>query len=189
MMTDTDRSFASALRPGAGWGWILAYGVLSALIGIAAFLFPVPATLAATLVIGAFFIAAGLVSIGAGIFGKGHEGRGYAIGFGILSLIIGLIMAFEPATGAISLTLLVAVWLALRGALEIGLGVRMRRRRGWMIALGVLNIILALFVLATLPWSAMTLPGYILGISFLFGGITSIASALDHKKGASAFAL
>ena len=30
-MTDTDRSFATALRPGAGWGWILAYGVLSAL--------------------------------------------------------------------------------------------------------------------------------------------------------------
>lgn len=188
-MTDTDRSFAASLRPGAGWGWILAYGILSALLGLAAFLFPVPATFAATLVIGAFLIASGLVSIGAGIFGKGHEGRGYAIGFGIVSLIIGLIMAFEPATGAISITLLIAAWLALRGVLEIGLGARMRRRRGWMIALGVLNIILALFVLATLPWSAMTLPGYILGLSFLFGGITSIASALDHKKGASAFSL
>ncbi len=77
-----------------------------------------PATLAATLVIGAFFLAAGIVSIAAGIFGKGHEGRGYAIGFGLVSLIIGLIMAFEPATGAISITLLVAVWLGLRGALE-----------------------------------------------------------------------
>lgn len=187
-MTDTDRSFATALRPGAGWGWILAYGILSALLGLAAFLFPVPATLAVTLVIGAFFIAAGIVSIAAGIFGKGHEGRGYAIGFGLVSLIIGLIMAFEPATGAISITLLVAVWLGLRGALEIGLGARMRRR-GLMIALGVLNILLALFVLATLPWSAMTLPGYILGLSFLFGGITAIASALDHKKGASAFSM
>ena len=188
-MTDTDRSFATPLRPGAGWGWILAYGVLSALLGLAAFVFPVPATLAATLVIGAFFLASGLVSIGAGIFGKGHEGRGYAIGFGILSLIIGLIMAFEPATGAISITLLVAVWLGLRGVLEVVLGTRMRRRRGLMIALGVLNILLALVVLATLPWSAMTLPGYILGLSFLFGGITAIASALDHKKGASAFSI
>ncbi|MFN3677697.1 MAG: HdeD family acid-resistance protein [Sphingomonas pseudosanguinis] len=188
-MTDTDRSFATALRPGAGWGWILAYGVLSALLGLAAFVFPVPATLAATLVVGAFLIASGLVSMGAGIFGKGHEGRGYAIGFGLVTLIIGLIMAFEPATGAISITILVAVWLGLRGALEIGLGAKMRRRRGWMIAMGVLNIILALFVLATLPWSAMTLPGYIVGISFLFGGITAIASALDHKKGASAFSM
>ncbi|WP_230481699.1 HdeD family acid-resistance protein [Sphingomonas sp. Leaf21] len=188
-MTDTDRSYATAARPGAGWGWILAYGVFSALLGLAAFVFPVPATFAATLVIGAFFIATGIVSIGAGLFGKGHEGRGYAIGFGIVSLVIGLVMAFEPATGAISITLLVAAWLILRGVLEIGLGTRMRRRRGWMIGLGVLNILLAVFVLATLPWSAMTLPGYILGLSFLFGGVISIASALDHKKGASAFSM
>lgn len=176
-------------RVGSGWGWILGYGMLSAAIGVAAFAWPFSATLAATLVIGACFIAAGIVSIGAGIFGQGHEGRGYAIGFGLLSLFIGLIMAFEPATGALSLTLLVAVWLGLRGILEIVWGRRMRRGRGAMFALGALNIVLALVVLATLPWSALTLPGYILGLSFLFGGITAIVSALNHKKGADAFAL
>ncbi len=37
--------------------------------------------------------------------------------------------------------------------------------------------------------SALTLPGYILGISFLFGGITSIAAALAHRKGEPAFAV
>ncbi len=97
--------------------------------GLAAFLFPVPATLAATLVIGAFFIASGIVSIGAGIFGKGHEGRGYAIGFGLVSLIIGLVMAFEPATGHLDHAAGRGVAGASR-ALEIGLGARMRRRRG-----------------------------------------------------------
>ncbi|MGR6327948.1 HdeD family acid-resistance protein [Sphingomonas sp. XXL09] len=189
-MTDA-RSFTDPLATGsagAGWGWILAYGVVSALLGLAAFAWPFAATLAATLVIGAFFIAAGIVSIGAGIFGKGHEGRGYAIGFGLLSLIVGLLMAFEPATGAFSLTLMVAIWLGVRGAMEIGLGARFRRGRGLMIALGVINILLAVYVLMTLPWSALTLPGFILGISFLFGGVTSIAAALNHRKGAPAFA-
>ncbi|MBI0474784.1 HdeD family acid-resistance protein [Sphingomonas sp. MA1305] len=189
-MTDA-RSFTNPLATGsagAGWGWILAYGVVSALLGLAAFAWPFAATLAATLVIGAFFIAAGIVSIGAGIFGKGHEGRGYAIGFGLLSLIVGLLMAFEPATGAFSLTLMVAIWLGVRGAMEIGLGARFRRGRGLMIALGVINILLAVYVLMTLPWSALTLPGFILGISFLFGGVTSIAAALNHRKGAPAFA-
>ena len=189
-MTDT-RSFTDPLATGsagAGWGWILAYGVVSAVLGLAAFAWPFAATLAATLVIGAFFIAAGIVSIGAGIFGKGHEGRGYAIGFGLLSLIVGLLMAFEPATGAFSLTLMVAIWLGIRGAMEVGLGARVRRGRGLMIALGVINILLAVYVLATLPWSALTLPGFILGISFLFGGVTAIAAALNHRKGAPAFA-
>ncbi len=189
-MTDS-RAATDPLRPaaaGAGWGWILAYGILSVVLGILAFLNPFAATYAATLVIGALFIAAGLVSVAAGFAGKDHEGRGYAIGFGVLSLLIGLLMAFNPVTGALSLTLMVAVWLGLRGALEVGLGARFKRGRGLMIALGVVNILLAIYVLATLPWSALTLPGFILGISFVFGGVASIASALNHKKGASAFA-
>jgi len=194
-MTDTPRDFASGATlgmgsvAGAGWGWILAYGILSVLLGIAAFVWPVPATFAATLVIGAFFIAAGALSIGAGLFGRGHEGRGYQIGFGLLSVVIGGILAFEPATGALSLTLLVAVWLGVRGAMELGFGFRMRRGKGAMIALGLIDVILAIVVLATLPWSALTLPGFILGISFLFGGIAAISSALAHKKGEPAFAV
>ena len=176
-------------RAGTGWGWIVGYGVLSAAFGVFAFVFPVVATVAATLVIGAFFIAAGLSSLFAGIFGKAHEGRGYQIGFAIISIIIGLIMALEPRTGALSLTLLVVIWLGMRGAMELIWGYRMKRSRGMMIGLGIVNILLALFVLATLPLSAMTLPGYILGISFLLGGVASIASGLNHKKGADAFAL
>ncbi|WP_271300688.1 HdeD family acid-resistance protein [Sphingomonas sp. CV7422] len=189
-MTDTSLN-QDPLHPpaaGAGWGWILAYGVLSIVLGMLAFLNPFAATYAATMVIGAFFIAAGLVSVAAGIAGKDHEGRGYAIGFGLLSLVIGLLMAFSPGTAAVSLTLLVAIWLGIRGALEIGLGARFRRGRGLMIALGVINILLAVYVLATLPWSALTLPGFILGISFLLGGVTALVSALHHKKGAKPFA-
>jgi uncharacterized membrane protein HdeD (DUF308 family) len=189
-MTDA-RAFTDPLSPqaaGAGRGWILAYGILSLVLGVLAFLNPFAATYAATLVIGAFFIAAGTVSVAAGIMGKGHEGRGYAIGFGVLSLVIGILMAFDPVSGALSLTLLVAVWLGIRGAMEIGLGARFNRGRGLMIALGAVNILLAIYVLATLPWSGLTLPGFILGISFVFGGVTAIMSALHHKKGAKPFA-
>jgi uncharacterized membrane protein HdeD (DUF308 family) len=91
---ETETTAAGTPRAGAGWGWILAYGVLSVVLGIMAFVSPFSATYAATLVIGAFLIAAGIVSIVSGFAGKGHEGRGYAIEFGLVSLVIGLIMAF-----------------------------------------------------------------------------------------------
>ena len=189
-MTDTMRD---PLQPGAtmgaGWGWIMAYGILSVLIGIAAFAWPFAATYAATLIVGAFLIAAGGVSIVSGIVAHDHHGRGYAIGFGILSLIIGLVMAFDPLSGAISLTVLVAIWLGVRGVMELLVGVRMRRARGLMIVLGIVNILLALYVVATLPWSALTLLGFILGVSFLFGGVTAIAAAAQHRKGAHAFSV
>src|SRR3546814_10748866 len=64
-----DTMTRDAAPMGAGWGWLLAYGLLSLILGVAAFLWPFSATIAATLIIGAFFIAAGIVSIGAGIFG------------------------------------------------------------------------------------------------------------------------
>lgn len=180
---------AATSQAGPGWGWILGYGVVSVLFGLYAFAFPLAATFAATLVVGAFFVAAGLVSIASGIAGRGHEGRVYAIVFGIVSVVIGLILALEPVTGALSLTLLVAVWLGMRGILELVFGFRLRRGKALMIVLGLINIVLALYVLATLGWSAAVLPGFILGISFLLGGVHSISAGLHHKKGAPAFAV
>lgn len=184
----TTADTAATPQAGPGWGWILAYGVLSVLFGLYAFAFPLAATFAATLVVGAFFVVAGIVSVASGIFAREHEGRAYLIIFGLVSVVIGLVLALEPATGALSLTLLVAVWLGVRGVLELVFGFGHRRGRALMIALGVVNILLALYVLTTLGWSAAVLPGFILGISFLLGGVHSISAGLHHKKRAAAFA-
>jgi len=190
---DTSNPFTppatAALRAGAGWGWILAYGILSALLGILAFLAPFSATLAATIGAGVMLVVAGGFSLAAGLFGRGHEGRVYSLALGALSLVVGLVTVFRPLTGAISLTLLIAAWLGARGVIELVLGSRYRSRRGWMLAMGVLNVVLAALIVWTVPFSALTLPGYILGLSFLFGGAAAIGAALHHRKGASAFAL
>ncbi|MBV8238018.1 MAG: DUF308 domain-containing protein, partial [Sphingomonas sp.] len=93
---------------------MLAYGIISLLVGMLAIAMPVPATFAATIVTGAYILAAGLASLLAGIFGKGYEGRFYAIAIGLISLIGGGIMMFQPTIGAASLTLLIASFLIVR---------------------------------------------------------------------------
>jgi uncharacterized membrane protein HdeD (DUF308 family) len=185
-----DEALDDETRPaGAGWGWLMAYGALSIVLGLAAFVEPYVATFAATLVVGAFFLIAGIASIAAGAMAGAREGRAYAILFGLVSLFIGAIMVFDPVSGALSLTLVVAIWLGVRGVMEFLWGVRFTRHRGWMIALGVVNVLLALVILATISWTALTLPGYILGISFLFAGMVEVTRALHHRKGAAAFAV
>lgn len=166
---------------GIGWGWILAFGIASLILGALAIFMPVPATFAATLVVGAYLVAGGIFSLLAGAFGHGHEGRGYAILFGLVSLIGGGIMIFEPTTGAFSLTLLLAIWLLARGVLELVWGFRFSRRRGLMIALGIVNLLLAAYIIYSMPISALTLPGMVLGVSFLFSGATWVMFALDHR--------
>lgn len=184
-----DETTIDDTRPaGAGWGWLMAYGVLSLFFGFLAFVWPFSATFAAAIVIGVFFLIAGIASIAAGVMAGAREGRLYAILFGIVSLFIGAIMAFDPLSGALSLTLVVAIWLGVRGVMEFLWGVRFARHRGWMIALGIVNIVLALLILATISWTALTLPGYILGISFLFAGIVEVSRASNHRKGTAAFA-
>jgi uncharacterized membrane protein HdeD (DUF308 family) len=178
----------SVSRSGAGWGWLLVYGIVSLVLGLLAFAWPFAATFAATFVISVFLIAAGAVSLAAGFFSRGHEGRGYTLFFGAITLAVGLFMAFQPVAGAISLTLLIGFWLLARGVMEIGFGVRLRRHRWLMLALGAVDILLALFVILRLPYAAMTLPGFILGLSFLFGGLVAIMQALAHRSGAAAFA-
>lgn len=174
-------------RAGAGWGWILLYGIASAVLGLLAFAWPFSATMAVTIVVGSFFLVSGVLAIIAGFAGRGHDVRGYSIGYGILSLIVGLMLIFRPLAGAISLTLLIAIWLAVRGLMEIRWGLKLRRTKALMIGLGGVNLVLAILILAAVPVSAWTLPGYILGFSFLLGGITAIVSAIGHRAGAPAF--
>jgi uncharacterized membrane protein HdeD (DUF308 family) len=182
-MTMTD--FARNVRTGGpGWGWSLAYGIVSVLIGLLAFAAPFPATLAATMIVGFFFLAGGIASLIAAF--RGRNGRGYAALFGLLSVIAGGYMLLMPVGGALSLTLLMIVWLAARGIMELIVGARFRRMRVPMLLLGALNVVLAILLYTTVPWSALTLPGYILGASFLFGGIVAIIGALSDRRGHAA---
>jgi len=157
-----------------GRGWVLAYGILSVLIGAAAFVWPVSATLTVTILVGSFLLVAGIMSIATGFRGRAHHASTYRIFYGILSVLIGLIILLEPVSGAISITLLIAFWLAMRGVFELFWGFRFPVGRALMIGLGLINLLLAAFIIWTIPMTALTLPGYILGISFLMTGITAI---------------
>lgn len=171
----------TSVSDGIGWGWMLAYGIISLLVGMLAIAMPVPATFAATIVTGAYILAAGLASLLAGIFGKGYEGRFYAIAIGLISLIGGGIMMFQPTIGAASLTLLIASFLIVRGVMELAWGFRFRRRRWLMIALGVLNLLFAGYLMYIFPAAALLLPGTVLGVSFLFSGMAWVMFAFDYR--------
>ena len=175
-------------RPaGAGWGWLMAAGVIAVLLGIAALIWPFPATYAATLVVATLLMAIGVTMISTGALGRGHGRETYLIVLGILSLVVGLYLAFYPLSGAVTLTVVIAIWLGARGIVELIAGSRLARGRGLLLGLGAINVILAVIIITTMPWSALTLPGTLLGISLLLGGIGEIRAASLHRVGAPAF--
>lgn len=189
-MTDVSREgFAGDTGTGTthrnqmpGWGWTLTYGIVSVLVGVIAFLAPFPATLAATMVVGFCFLVGGFASLFAGI--RNHHGRGYALLFGVLSIVAGGYMLLFPVGGALSLTLMMILWLGARGMMELVVGFRFKRLRGLMLLLGVINVALAIILYSTVPWSALALPGFILGASFVSGGVVAIIAALADRSAA-----
>ncbi|WNO52462.1 HdeD family acid-resistance protein [Stakelama saccharophila] len=173
---------APLTRGNRGWGLMLVYGLLSVILGIVAIFWPFPASLAAALVFGAFLVAAGIGAIASAVAGHAHESRLYSLIFGGISLVVGVLIWFAPVAGVVSLTMLVMGWLTARGILELYLGARFRRNRALMLFLGVLNLALVALILLTGPYSALTLPGYIIGLSFLVSGITVTANAISHRQ-------
>ena len=65
-MTDVrqeDVTAGGTPRAGAGWAWILAYGVISAMLGLFAFFTPFSATFAAVLTVGVMLVLTGVLSL------------------------------------------------------------------------------------------------------------------------------
>jgi uncharacterized membrane protein HdeD (DUF308 family) len=175
-------------RPGAGWGWLLASGLAAIALGIFALLFPVPATYAAIMVAAALFLVMGGFALVGGFQGRGHERRGFLIVYGLLAIAAGALIFLFPISGAVALTMIATAWIAARGVLEIAAGVRRPKRRWPWIALGVVNLILAIMVWFHLPWAALALPGVLLGVSLLLSGAAEVTAALAHRRGEAALA-
>lgn len=185
-MTDDHRTADPArvsprLAGASGWGWLMAYGIALFICAVLALLWPFPATLAATLVCGAMLIVLGVSALVAAVRHKGTR-QLYDAVTGVLALVAGLLIALRPLSGAITLTVILAIWLAARGVVEIYFALRRMRGRGWMALMGVVNLLLAAMIAFTLPMSGLLVPGTLLAVTFLVSGAAAIAHAIDLRR-------
>lgn len=170
----------------AHWGFFLAEGIILIILGIAAILVPLIATLAFTIFFGWLLLISGAV----GLFStfKMHPAPGFwwSLISAILAIVVGVLLIGWPVRGAVSLTLLLIIFFLIEGTASIMFAVEYRRnlpaRWGWMVASGVVDLILAALIFAQFPSSAAWAIGLLLGINMVFGGTTLIILALDARK-------
>jgi uncharacterized membrane protein HdeD (DUF308 family) len=166
----------------AGNWWALALRAAAAiLLGLIAFALPGPTLAAIVILFGVYAIIDGGLALVAAVRGvRRHERWGAMLAEGIVSVAAGAIALLWPALGALALVYLVAAWALLTGALEIALGVRLRRviRGEWLLILGgVLSIVLAALV-ATFPGAGATALVWWLGAYALAYGVIALALAI-----------
>jgi uncharacterized membrane protein HdeD (DUF308 family) len=110
-------------RAGMRWGWFLFEGIVSLAAGVVALTYPGITILVLTIIVAVRAIVLGILELGAAIAGTGAPSRWLAAITGVVSLLFGFLLLWQPLIGAMAL-----VWS--RGAYAIIVGV-MTLAHGW----------------------------------------------------------
>jgi uncharacterized membrane protein HdeD (DUF308 family) len=181
---DLQRSVASAIH--AHWQLFLVEGVVLIVLGMAAIIVPVIATLAFTLVIGWLFLISGGVGLVTTFWMRHAPGFWWALVSAVIALAAGIILILWPISGTVSLTLVLIAFFFVEGVVTIMYAIQHRsqlsHRWGWMLASGIVDLILAGIIFAGLPETATWALGLLVGINMLFGGTAMIGMALAARQ-------
>lgn len=190
-MSSSDQTDPTPYEAGRSAGrnqWVLyAVGLVSILAGAIAIAMPLLGTLTAALVAGAALIASGLMGLFTAF--RRHEGWQVAAAFALslLSIVVGVMILVQPMAGIFALTTLVIAWFAASGVLRIWYGAKsLGDGGGWMLALGVLSVLVAVMLWFGLPFSATWVLGVLLGIDLAVWGALMIGLGARIGRGDTA---
>lgn len=164
------------------WGWILAFGAISAALGTFAILSPFVATIAGVITLGILLLAFGIVEFIQAVSGKIPTHRILNIVLGILTAGAGLTLILYPFTGALSLTLFIAIFLVFIGICKIIFSLTLNYEH-WILLLlnGIASVILGSLIYYQWPVSGLWIIGLFIGIDLIMYGWTLIALALKIR--------
>jgi uncharacterized membrane protein HdeD (DUF308 family) len=181
------RAFANAIH--AHWGLFLTEGIILLVLGAAAIIVPVVATLAFTLVIGWLFLISGGVGLVTTFWMRSAPGFWWALVSAVIGIAAGITLIRWPISGTLSLTLVLIAFFIAEGIATLMYAFEHRTqlssRWGWMLMSGVVDLILAGIIFAGLPGSATWALGLLVGINMLFGGTAMIGMALAARHPAA----
>jgi uncharacterized membrane protein HdeD (DUF308 family) len=170
------------------WAVFLFEGIVLLLLGIVAMLAPIIATLTITLAFGWIFLISGIIGLATTLHARPAPGFRWSLLSAVLNTVVGLLLLFWPLSGAISLTILLAVFFAVEGIATVMYALEHSRelsgRWGWMLLNGVVDILLAAIIVIAFQTAAGLVLGLLIGIDMILGGAGLIAMGL-HARGAA----
>ena len=168
------------------WVLFLVEGIILVILGLAAIAIPPIATLAVELLFGWLFLISGITGAITTFMMRQAPGFWWSLVSAILGIAAGLVLLLWPLSGVLTLTLVLIAFFAIEGVASIMFALEHKRelsgRWGWMLASGVIDLILAAIILAGLPGTAAWALGLLVGINMVFGGTALIGMALHARQ-------
>jgi uncharacterized membrane protein HdeD (DUF308 family) len=170
------------------WVLFLVEGVVLIVLGATAIVLPPLATLAVTILIGWLFLVSGVMGLVTTYWMRQAPGFWWSLISAAIAVLVGLLLLARPISGALSLTFLLIFFFIVEGVASIMFALDHRRQLsgqwGWMLASGVVDLVLSVMILAGLPSTAAWAIGLLVGINMVFGGVALAAMALHARNAA-----
>jgi uncharacterized membrane protein HdeD (DUF308 family) len=180
------RELGAAVR--RHWMMYLAEGILLVVLGILALIAPAVASIAATVFFGWILLLSGIVGLITTLRARQAPGFLWSLLSALLALGAGAVLLWWPLQGTLSLTAVLIAFLLVEGVVSILYALEHRSglsgRWGWMLASGLIDVLLGALLLSGLPGTALWALGLLLGINMTFGGWALILMALHARPGA-----
>jgi len=127
------------------WGWILAQGIVTLILGTIAFYFATVATLATVYMFGGLMGAAGIIQIAESIADDDHKWSQRLTNalIGIVYIVTSMLIFIDPLAASVALTIIIAALFIAIGVIRIVTAWR-NRSKGWswlwLALFGLVNI-------------------------------------------------
>jgi uncharacterized membrane protein HdeD (DUF308 family) len=160
------------------------FGMVLFMLGILGIIFADIVTVASIIFFGVLLVAGGITeALGHASHTEGSHRFLPAFLSGVLSIAVGAVMIFRPAVGVAGSGLLIAGWLFASGLFR-GVTAIMDRFRywGWDLFYGVVSVLLGIWLIASLPTSAMWLLGTVVSVELMVRGVAIMGASRALRR-------
>jgi uncharacterized membrane protein HdeD (DUF308 family) len=168
---------------GRNWGWHLAMGIALILLGIIALIDSVAVTVVSMMFFGWLLLFGGIIE---GVQAFRHR-RGNHFFLHLLNaafaIVVGLMLLRNPLAGSLVMTLLLASYFMVAGTFRIFTALTVEIiGSGWMMADGIITLILGILVWAQWPIAGLWVIGLFIGINLITYGWSQMMLAFALRR-------
>ncbi len=161
----------------------IALGLLLVVGGVIGLIYVVLATITSAILFAWLLMVAGVLALVDAWQRRGKDGFWASALTGVLNFAAGVIILWKPAESLVALTMLVAVFLLVGGLFRILIGVAAGLPgSGWLVLQGVVDVVLAVLIIANMPEASFYVLGVLLSISLLVDGTALVVfGSVAHR--------
>lgn len=165
------------------WRWFFLLGVLLILLGAAAAAAAALTTVVSVVVFGWLLLIAGVLTAGHALWEKQWSGFFVDLFVGILYFVTGAMIVGNPQAAAITLTLVIAMFLIVGGVFRIVAGLAWHfEHRGWVVLNGIITLLLGILIWQQWPFAGLWVIGLFVGIDLILYGVSLVMLALGARR-------